>query len=105
MSLKFLYLGVCPDADPTKHRAVIDTPKYQLIVNLVATKDEGVEIARKLAREGELLAVGLCSGFGFEGASKVREAVGQVPVSLEFFQVPDAVNLSKKLEKLGMTQA
>jgi hypothetical protein len=75
MSLKAAFIFVAPEADPKKHRAVVETPVVVLTVVGVPTYDAAVEAAKILVDEGNV-ALELCGGFGIEGTAAVKAAVG-----------------------------
>lgn len=76
MAFKAAFVAHCPDADPEKHKAVIETPKYKLYVNVVRDQDQAVEVCRKLAEEEGIHAVMLCPGFTNRDVAGIAEAVG-----------------------------
>ncbi|MDK2853442.1 MAG: hypothetical protein PWQ92_336 [Thermococcaceae archaeon] len=85
--LKAAFIFIAPEADPEKHRAVIETPMVELYVIGVKSYEEACEIAKKLVGEG-IGAIELCGGFGHRGVAKVVEAVeGKVPVGVVRFDI------------------
>lgn len=74
MALKAAFIFVAPEADPEKHRAVVQTPAVELTVVGVKDYKAAVEAAEKLVEEG-VAAVELCGGFGIEGTAEVKRAV------------------------------
>ncbi|MDK2782575.1 MAG: hypothetical protein PWQ32_164 [Thermococcaceae archaeon] len=85
--LKAAFIFIAPEADPEKHRAVIETPMVELYVIGVKSYEEACEIAKKLVEEG-IGAIELCGGFGHKGVAKVVEAVeGKVPVGVVRFDI------------------
>lgn len=95
--LKALYMFVEPGTDPTKHRAVIDTPAAQMFIVGVGSIEEGAKTAKALVDEGVVL-IELCGGFGYEGAKRVHDEVGEdVPVGMIVHQVWNAGKLAKVL--------
>ncbi len=51
MAFRVLFLAHTSDAEPEKHRRVIETPKYKLFVVLVKNQNQAVEVCKKLVRE------------------------------------------------------
>jgi hypothetical protein len=86
MSLKAAFIFVAPEADPEKHRAIIETPIVVLTVVGVPTYDAAVDIAKRLVDEGNV-ALELCGGFGIEGTAAVKAAVkGRAAVGVVRFE-------------------
>ena len=85
--LKAAFIFVAPEADPKKHRAVVETPAVELHVVGVKNYEEACKIAKELVNDG-IGAIELCGGFGHKGAAKVVEAVGgKVPVGVVRFDL------------------
>lgn len=85
--LKAAFMFIAPEADPSKHRAVVDTPVVQLIVVGVKSYDEACKVAKELINEG-VKAIELCGGFGHIGVAKVVEAVeGKAAVGVVRFDI------------------
>jgi len=75
MTLKAAFLFIAPQADPVKHRAVVNTPMVELTTVGVKDYIEAKKVAVDLVREG-IVAIELCGGFGINGAALVNQAVG-----------------------------
>ena len=87
MTPKYIYIFVSPGADSTKHRAVIDTPISHLLVVGVDNIEEGAKIAKQFVQQEGVVFIELCGGFGYEGAKKVSDEVGdKVPVGMMVHQ-------------------
>ncbi|MBF0529032.1 MAG: hypothetical protein HQK55_07145 [Deltaproteobacteria bacterium] len=85
--LKAAFIFVAPEADPSIHRAWVETPIVQLLA--VAAKDyqAAADLAQDLLKEG-IQAIELCGGFGNLGTAKIVEAVkGQIPVGVVRFDL------------------
>lgn len=63
MAFKVVFLAHASDAEPEKHRCVIETPKYKLFVVVVRGQDQAVEVCRKLVKEEGVHSILLCPGF------------------------------------------
>lgn len=74
MALKAAFVFVAPEADPEKHRSVIETPQVTLATVGVKDYQAAVNIARELVEDG-YVALELCGGFGVEGVAMVKRAV------------------------------
>ena len=89
--LKAAFMFVAPGSDPSKHRAVVETPSVELIVVGVSNYEEATKVAKELVKEG-VEAIELCAGFGHVGVAKVAEAVeGKVPIGVVRFDLHPAL--------------
>ena len=85
--LKAAFMFVAPEADPSKHRAVVDTPVVELTVVGVKNYDEACKVAKELVEKG-VKAIELCGGFGHLGVAKIVEAVaGKATVGVVRFDI------------------
>jgi hypothetical protein len=75
MAFKAIFLAHAPDAEPEKHRCVIETPKYKLFV--VVVRDQAVEVCKKLAKKEGIHSILLCPGFTHRDVAEISEAVGE----------------------------
>jgi hypothetical protein len=101
MKLKALYMFCDPTADAIKNRAEVDAPACKMFVVGVSSTDEGAKIAKQLVQQEGITLIEVCGAFGYEGAKKVSEAVGdKVPVGMIVHQVWNAARLAKLLESL-----
>ena len=76
MAFKAVFLAHTPDAEPEKHRCVIETSKYKLFVVLVKDQDQAVKVCKKLVDEENIHSILLCPGFTHKGVAEIAEAVG-----------------------------
>jgi len=74
MVLKAAFIFVAPDADPMKHRSVVNTPEVILTTVGVADYKMAEEVAKNLVDDG-IGAIELCGGFGIEGTAAIKRAV------------------------------
>ena len=77
MAFKTAFLAHTPDADPEKHRCVIETSKYRLFVVLVKNLGQAVEICKRLVKEEGIHSILLCPGFTHRDVAEISEAVGE----------------------------
>ena len=77
MAFKVVFLAHAPDADPEKHRCVIETPKYKLFVRVVKNQGQAVEVCQNLVKEEGIHSILLCPGFTHGNIAEIAEAVGQ----------------------------
>ncbi|MGB9893334.1 MAG: DUF6506 family protein [Candidatus Saccharicenans sp.] len=76
MKFKTVVISKAPDADLEKHRAVIETEKMKLLVQLVRAAEQADEVVKKLVQEEGFQSVLLCPGFSHAEVAKVQEAAG-----------------------------
>jgi hypothetical protein len=75
MAFKVVFLAHAPDADPEKHRSVIDTGKYKLYSIVVKNQTQAVKECRKLVKEEGIQSILLCPGFTHSNIAEIVEAV------------------------------
>jgi hypothetical protein len=75
MAFKVLFLAHAPDADPEKHRSIIDTGKYQLYSIVVQNQTQAITECRKLVEEEGIHSIVLCPGFTHKNIAEIVEAV------------------------------
>ena len=76
MAFKVVFLSHAPDAEPEKHRCVVETSKYRLFVVLVKNQAQAVEVCKKFVKEEGIHSVLLCPGFTHRDVAEISEAVG-----------------------------
>ena len=76
MAFRVLFLAHAPDADPDKHRCVIDTGKYKLYSLVVRNQSQAVEECKKLVAEEGIHSIILCPGFAHRSVAEIVDAVG-----------------------------
>jgi DNA/RNA endonuclease YhcR with UshA esterase domain len=74
MPFKTLFLAHAPDADKEKHRAFIDTGKYQLDVVIVKNQAEALEVSARLYKEKNIESILLCPGFSHQDIAEIVRA-------------------------------
>lgn len=77
MAFKVAFLAHTPDAEPERHRCVIETPKFKLYSVLVRSQDQAVAVCKKLAEEEGIHSILLCPGFTHKDIADISEAVGK----------------------------
>ena len=97
--LRCAHLFVYPDADPKKHRAVVETSTLSLTIVGNKDFDEAANTAKSLVEDGIQL-IELCGGFGPVGTAKIIEAVGdKVPVGSVSYGLESAEKASALLKE------
>ena len=77
MSFKVIFLAHAPDAEPKKHRCVIETSMYKLFVVLVKDQDQAVEVCKKLVKDEAVHSILLCPEFTHRAVAEIAEAIGE----------------------------
>jgi len=76
MSFNVVFLAHAPDAEPEKHRCMIETSKYRLFSVVVRDQVQAVEECKKVVKEEGIHSVLLCPGFTHRNVAEITEAVG-----------------------------
>jgi hypothetical protein len=77
MAFKVVFLAHAPDADPEKHRCVIETPKFKLFVAVVKDQNQAVEVCKKLVKDEGIHSILLCPGFTHQNVAQISSVVGE----------------------------
>jgi len=76
MAFKVVFLAHVPDADPEKHRWVLETSRYKLFVVMVKNQAQAVEVCQQLVDEEGIHSILLCPGFTLVAHHHYHEAIG-----------------------------
>ncbi|MEA1964859.1 MAG: DUF6506 family protein [Candidatus Aerophobetes bacterium] len=77
MAFNVLFLAHAPDAQPEKHRCLIETPSYKLFVVVVKNRKEGVDVYKRLVKKESIHSILLCPGFTHRDVAKIAETAGK----------------------------
>ena len=77
MAFKVAFLAHAPDAEPEKHRCVIETSMYRLFIVVVKDQVQAVAVSKKLVKEEGIHSILLCPGFTHRNVAEIAEAVGE----------------------------
>jgi len=77
MAFKAAFIVHTPDAEPEKHRSVLETPKYKLFTVLVRNQAQALAEARRLVEEEGIHSILLCPGFSHRDVAEIAEAAGK----------------------------
>ena len=77
MAFKVAFLAHAPDAEPEKHKCVIETSTYKLFVVVVRGQDQAAEVCKKLVEEEGVQSILLCPGFTHRDVAEISEVVGE----------------------------
>lgn len=90
----------CAGGDPRKQAAVIDMPRHKIWLIGVEEFEDGVTAAKKLVDQEGVNVIELCGAWGYAGAAKVKEVVGEsVQVGVAIHQYNDALIMAELLDK------
>jgi len=102
MAFKVVFLAHAPDADPEKHRCVIETPKYKLFVRVVKDQGQAVEVCKNLVKQEGIHSILLCPGFTHGNIAEIAQAAGKdVGVSVARGDGPSTRVSMQVMEKEG----
>jgi hypothetical protein len=77
----FGFIVTGAELDPARHRMIMQSPAFTMIVVGVSRAEDGVEVARKLVADDGIQLLELCGGFGPVWTGKIIEATaGKIPV-------------------------
>ncbi len=76
MAFKAVFLAHAPDAEPQRHRCVVETSKYKLFTVVVKSQVQAVEECKKLVKEEGIHSILLCPGFTHRDVAEIAAAVG-----------------------------
>ena len=99
MAFRVLFLAHAPDAEPEKHRCIIETGKYKLYSLVVRNQSQAVEECKKLVEEEGIHSIILCPGFAHRSVAEIVDATGgNVVVSVARADGPSS-RLSAEIRK------
>lgn len=102
MAFKTLFIAHTPDAEPDKHRVVLETGKYKLWTVLVRNQAQALELCRGLVKQEGIHSVLLCPGFTHKDIAEIAEAVGpQVGVTVARGDGPSSRVTAEAFRKEG----
>jgi len=102
MAFKVIFLAHAPDAEPEKHRCVIETSRFKLFVVLVKDQARAVEVCKKLVKEEGIHSILLCPGFRHRDVAEISEAVGEnVGVFVARGDGPSSRNVMEVMKREG----
>ena len=76
MAFRAAFIAHVPDADPVKHRAVLETDLYKLFSVLVKDQDQAVDVCRRLVADEGVQSILLCPGNTHADVAAIVAAVG-----------------------------
>ena len=76
MPFTALYIAMAPDADPGKHRAVIESSFYKLFAVMVKDHAQALDLCRTMVPAEGIHSVLLCPGHTHQDVGEIADAVG-----------------------------
>nr|MDO8079334.1 DUF6506 family protein [Candidatus Freyarchaeota archaeon] len=76
-AFKALFLAHAPDAEPKKHRCVIETGKYKLFAVAVRNQEQAIEECKNHVKKEGIQSILLCPGFTHKNIAEIQEAAGE----------------------------
>lgn len=81
MAFKAVFIAHAPDAEPGRHRTLIDTGKYRLHSCVVKSQAEALQVCRELREQEGIESVLLCPGFSHRDVAEIFASLdGKVAV-------------------------
>lgn len=77
MAFKAAFIAHAPDADPTKHRCMIDTPRFKMFAVVVENQEQAVAECKSLVETEGVHSILLCPGFTHTNIAEIVETVGE----------------------------
>ena len=77
MSFKVAFLAHAPDAEPAKHRCLVETSTYKLFSIVVKDQTQAVQECKTLVKKEGIHSILLCPGFNNNNVAEIAEAVGE----------------------------
>ena len=100
MAFKTVFIAHAPDAEPEKHRSLIETGKYKLFTYVVKNQNEAVKICKDLYEKEKIESVLLCPGFTHKDVAEIFEALeSKVAVCVSRGDGPSSKITAPVLEK------
>ena len=72
---KVCFIAHARDANPSKHRSIVETDTYRLHSIVVRNQGEAVDVTRRLVEEEGVQSILLCPGFTHRNVAEIQESV------------------------------
>ncbi|HOO04563.1 MAG TPA: DUF6506 family protein [Methanomassiliicoccales archaeon] len=96
------FVAMSPDADPGKHRCVIETSVQRLYSVLVRDERQAEEVCAELVRKEGVCSIILCPGFTNQAVGRLSEALGRdVAVNVARGDGPSGAVAHRAMERAG----
>jgi len=77
MAFKAAFLAHARDANPEKHRCLVETSIYKLFTIVIKNQVQAVNECKKLVKEEGIHSILLCPGFTDDNVVEIAKAVGE----------------------------
>jgi hypothetical protein len=77
MPFTALFIATAPDADPERHRTVIDTGLYKLFTVVVRDHAQALDLCRTMVPSEGVHSVLLCPGHAHQDVGEIAAVVGE----------------------------
>lgn len=102
MAFTSLFIAHAPDADPERHRTLIDTGLYKLFSVVVRDQAQAIDVCRRMVADEGIHSVLLCPGHTHADVAAIAAAVGdQVSVTVARGDAPGTRVVAKAMEQAG----
>jgi Family of unknown function (DUF6506) len=102
MPFTALFIAHAPDADPARHRALVDTGIYRLFSVVVRDTDQAVAVCRELVADEGVQSILLCPGNSHEDVATIAAALGDgISVSVARGDARSMRVAAKAMEEAG----
>lgn len=102
MAFKAVFIAHVPDADPEKHKCVLETKLYKLFSVLVKNHAQALDACKRLVRDEGIHSIILCPGNTHRDVAEISAAVGpEVSVSIARGDSPSARVAREAMEREG----
>ena len=106
MPFTALFIAHAPDADPQKHRSVVETGLYKLITVVVRDQDQALAVCDELVGKEGVDSVLLCPGNSNEDVAGITAAVGpRISVSVARGDARSMRAAAHAMERVGWSAA
>jgi hypothetical protein len=77
MAFKAAFVAHAPDADPEKHRCVIETPRFKMFAVIVGDQEQAKRECKALIENEGIHSILLCPGFTHRDIAEIADTAGE----------------------------
>jgi hypothetical protein len=77
MPFTAMFVAHAPDADPQRHKTLLDTGLYRLFAIVVKDQEQSVQACRTMVADEGVQSILLCPGHTHQDVAEIAAAVGQ----------------------------
>jgi hypothetical protein len=102
MPFTALFIAHAPDADPARHRSLVDTGIYRLFSVVVRDTDQAIAVSRQLVADEGVQSILLCPGNSHEDVARLAAELGDdISVSVARGDARSMRVAAKAMEQAG----